>query len=461
MISQQLLVLMIALLVPIYLIISRREKVLLAWITLAVSIQIFDCRFFINMPAARLAGLMLIPSMIYVLPSFLRTGPGRCQISQFLYLVLLGIIFGFILPWPNNGFNRGFNQIASGRTIIYLIRTLADVSIAFFVARQVSINKNFDVIVKYFLLGTSLTAVAGIIELITQVDLYGLITGLEGYNRLPFRVRGLNYEPRALGLVMAYGLFMAIIIHSRNPTNRHWALIILQGIGLAISGSTAAYVAAVFGTVVLYISDRKTRRGLITLSIVGFLGYLAIRNSENLASIFSLIQARLSGNRFSYRPENVFETIAFSMEIFDGPAFLFLVDNPLYLTVGTGPGLVSLPATAYMPMGTVFTWLVDTGINCPPTMGILLELANAGILGLGLWIAIVLISWRSLRFLSRFENSRRYSWNVYESMFLVASAIYIVQVSPLSAIWPIFVGLGIGATYLSRKSKKPGWYPGL
>ena len=62
------------------------------------------------------------------------------------------------------------------------------------------------------------------------------------------------------------------------------------------------------------------------------------------------------------------ESAAFRMDVLDGPALLFLVDNPLFLIIGTGPGLVPLPATAYLPQGAYGEWMRETGITSSPVV---------------------------------------------------------------------------------------------
>ena len=77
---------------------------------------------------------------------------------------------------------RSFNQLPLGRTVIYLIRRTADISIAFFVAEQVIRTKRPDLVLKYVMIGTSIAAISGMAEILTGIDLYGAITGLRPLN---------------------------------------------------------------------------------------------------------------------------------------------------------------------------------------------------------------------------------------------------------------------------------------
>ena len=65
-----------------------------------VTINIFDTSLYVNLPAARIVGLMLIPKSVNLLPYLLRTRAGRSLAIHFLYLAYLGVIFGFLYKLP-------------------------------------------------------------------------------------------------------------------------------------------------------------------------------------------------------------------------------------------------------------------------------------------------------------------------------------------------------------------------
>jgi hypothetical protein len=112
--------------------------------------------------------------------------------------------------------------------------------------------------------------------------------------------------------------------------------------------------------------------------------------------------------------------------------------NPLYAITGTGPGLISLPASEHVPSGVYK--IVFPIIDSPPAHGILLELANTGIVGVTTWIFQV----ASIFFLGRRLRGRRglpFPPEAVTRIFLAAAALYSVQVSP-SPFWAVFLGLG-------------------
>ncbi len=450
---RQLALLLVTILVPVYLIVKHRDRQLLAWICFTVCIDIFDPKVLINLPAARFTGLLLLPQAVHFLPSFFRTRPGKALILQYSYLVFLGVVFGFIFPWSSGvGLIRTFNQIAQGRAVIYLVRAAADVSLVFFVAKQIIILKSPEVVLRYLLFGTSVAALAGIAEWLTRIDFYGLITGLRSL-QLEYRVRGFNYEPRGFGLIATYGIILSILLFAHQ---RSWKLIFMVSLNMfafILAGSTAALVAVGLGAITLFLFDRRVRRISPVFAIIGVLvfGLLLILNTGLLNTYLGNAQMRLTTDRIQVKPTNIIEELAFRMDIFDGPALLFLASNPIYFMIGTGPGLVPLPATAYVPQSSYYLWSSDTGINSPPSMGVMLELSNAGLIGLILCFTIYSASFRALNFLSKVNKPIGVMWLLGRNAFVCAVILYLVQASPLSAIFPIFIGYGVAAYYLAQK----------
>jgi hypothetical protein len=149
------------------------------------------------------------------------------------------------------------------------------------------------------------------------------------------------------------------------------------------------------------------------------------------------------------RAEGLGERIGFQLEIFDASAFLFWLENPLYCLTGAGPGLVSLPASYYVPPGAYsIIWNEDVGVNSLPTHGVLLEISNSGLAGLGLWLFQVGLSWKAMRVLGRSHaEGTAQDWRLGRGMFLLGAALYCVQVS-VSPVWSIFCGIGWGAALL-------------
>ncbi len=441
---RQIVLLVTALVVPGALIVMRRDRLLLAWICLTVCVDIFNAQLLVNLPAARLTGLLLLPQTVALLLPITRTRPGTALVLEYLYLVLLGLAFGFLVPWPSGGLSRAFNQVASGRAVIYLIRSAGDLGVAFFVARYVASRRRVGDVIRFVLVGTSVACYAALLELLTRLDLYDLITGLRPMS-LPLRMRGFNYEPRGLGLLAAHGLLLAVLWYSRRPSFKAAGLVLLHAVALALAASTSAAVAVAVGGVALFIVSRPTRLVLIGLGATAGLAVALLLETRSgyLDSYIENARVRLTVGRIDRRPETPIENLAFRMDIFDGPAVLFLASNPAFLVFGTGPGLVSLPATAYVPPSPDFAWASEEGINVAPTTGIVLELANAGLIGLTLWLTVVVSALRAFRRVVEDQDEQEPAWSIGRGAFAAAAAMYLAQASAVSAIWPVFVGTGL------------------
>jgi len=410
---------------------------------------------FVNLPAARAAGILLIPMALGFLPKILCTRPGKVLIMHYCYLIFLGVVFGFIIPWSDAGLLRKFNQIAPGRAIIFLIRSGADLSLAIFVARQVVKLKSPDKVVRYILVGTSVAALSGVLEFLTRVDLYGLFTGV-GSLSIEYRMRGFCFEPRGLGLITGQGMLLTLLLYSHK---RSWKLLALTGLhalAFFLAGSTSALVACFMGAAILLLFDRKVRSSMLVLATLGVMALtlMVTTKSQYLTTYVENVRLRLTVDRIERPPENEIENLAFRMDILDGSALLFLYYNPLYLFVGAGPGLVSLPATAYLPPSKYFAWVSETGINTPPTMGFMLELSNTGIIGLALWLIICLSIFRAFKYLSRQNSPEHIGWKIGRGAFAIVLGVYFMQISPLSALWSVFIGIGLAAYYLARVKSK-------
>jgi hypothetical protein len=249
-------------------------------------------------------------------------------------------------------------------------------------------------------------------------------------------------------------MILSLLIFSRQRSRKFLVLAVIHAVSVFLAGSTSAIVAMCCGIVALFLIEKKSRFLVLAIVAVGVVitGFYIAPSSVYFKVFMNNANRRLSAARIERPASNLIENIAFRMDIFDGPAVLFLADNPFYLFIGTGPGLIPLPATKYLPPSPDFAWVANTGINTPPTTGIILELSNTGLIGLVMWTMICIASLRALKIIGRqFEQKEKY-WEFGAGAFATAAAIYLAQNSPLSAIWPIFIGIGIGAAYLIRNN---------
>jgi hypothetical protein len=453
---RQIVLVLLAVGVTLWLLRPGRERWLLAWIGLTMFVQIFDTTILTNLPVGRLVGLLALPRVFAGIKTWSRLKPIRAWLVNFAYLLVLGAAFGVLWPWPDITLVRPFSLTAPGRVVVYSVRLLSDFSLALLVARQL-----YDADVLFWLgramvVGSTLTALAGLLYFVSGVDLYFPITGLAEQGLLIGRARGFSIEPRALGLACAYGTM--ILLLGRQKIARLWPLLLLINLlGLLITYSASSLVLLGMGIVTasLFFSNRERALvlGVAGLAIViTVLAYIYAPQQVDFA--ITTLQMRLDPDfkLSGIPPGNWAEEIAYRLDVFDASALLFLLDQPLYALLGTGPGLVTLPASYYVPPGLYSNiWTAETGINSLPFHGWLLEIANSGVLGLALWIMQVAACWSALRFLAarHTRRSQRAGWRFGYALFVVGVVSYMVQVSS-SPVWAIFLGIGWAATALAE-----------
>ncbi|MGE0131432.1 MAG: O-antigen ligase family protein [Blastocatellales bacterium] len=449
---RQVVLLAVALTVPVALLWTKRERLLLGWVCATMFVQIFDTAIITNLPAGRIVGLIYMPVAAAQARAWLKLRPVRVWTLNLVYLLILGLLFGWLWPWPDLTMARPFTLTAEGRSIIYSARLLSDISLAVFIANQLRQPGVIYYIGRAMVIGTTLTALAGLVYLATKLDLYYPLTGIGEQASLIARARGLSIEPRALGLGCAYGIM--ILLLGRKSLFSSWPLLLLINlIALLITYSASSFVLLFAGAVTAWLFFSNRERGMViatlALAVVitaGAVVYLPQRVQYAADTLQFRLDPdyKLSG----IPPGNFGQEIAYRLDVFDASALLFLLDQPLYALIGTGPGLVSLPASYYVPPGLYsFIWTAEIGINSLPFHGLLLEVSNGGLLGLMLWLVQVFSCWGALRYLhTRFgSSSAEAEWTFAYAIFIIGAVFYVVQVSS-SPVWSVFLGIGWVAT---------------
>jgi len=455
-----LILLVIAISVPLVLLITGRRQALVVWVGITLFVHIFDTAIITNLPAGRIVGLVYLPYAMLSIHIWSRSTPAKVWLINLVYLIMLGIVFGYIWPWPDITKQRPFTMTAPGRTIVYLIRLISDLSLIVFMARELQKPERINVLARAMVIGSSLTALAGIFYFITLIDPYFTVTGLRdlGGNQ---RARGLSFEPRGLGMACVYGLMILILTPGRLSFKRI-GLIVLNLLGFVASYSTSSLALLVAGLVASWILlSRRIRFNILALlGIFGILTSLApILVPRQFQVAVQSVQERIDPT-VKLRgavAENVGQAVAYRLDSFDASALLFLMANPEYAIIGTGPGMMLLPASEYVPPGIYsIMYPREKGLDGLPTHGLLLEVSNSGIVGLGLWIVQVISCYAALKMLSRnradLHLKQVQSWQLGKAIFLIGTVFYIVQVSMTSPIWSVILGIGWAATaVISRR----------
>jgi hypothetical protein len=454
-------ILAIGIAVPVVLLSLRRERELLGWVCLTVGVNVLDARVGLNLPAARTVGLLVLPYVAlgkFRIGSLLETTPFRLLALQIAYLLLMGIVYGVLFPWPDEGFIRGTFQTTQGRLIVYLSRCLADLGLVLFTARQVMNGLRPSELLRLLLLGITVAAVGGLLEYVTRVQLYQVLTGfpIEG---VASRVRGLNFEPRGLGLTMAHGVFFGLLARTVARERMPWWLLGVYAFVLALTASVSAVLAATAMLVAMAVFESRMRGPAVFAVIAAAVGTLAMLLWGGvLAGTWGLGLAQ----RFSVSAianalaESPFQALILVLDIFDLTALLALQAHPLAAIFGAGPGLITVPGSHFIPENDPrWLWVGShgEGITSLPSTGLLLEWANGGIPGLILWLALVATIVRALGRAAVPGRPDAQEWRLARGFILCAAAAYLAQASPIAASWPVVVGFGLGAVWVTRRGE--------
>lgn len=452
---RQLLLLAVAVVVPLVLLRRKQYQLLLGWVCLTLFVQIFDTVIITNLPAARIVGLMYLPTAVESLRHWSRLSSVRTVLLNLLYLTVLGLFFGFIWQWPDITHSRPFTLTAPGRTIIYLVRTVSDISLAAFIAWQVTLPGALRMAGRAIVIGSTLNALAGMLYFATGFDLCYQITG-QGESLVSMgRARGLAIEPRAMGLVCVYGLMVLLIARSR--LHKWWPVpLLLNLIGLLLTYSASSLVLFLVGLVTagLFFAGRIKLLVLATaLAAVVIIAATWLLAPGIFETGLQTVQLRVAPE---YKLSGIAsgtmgQEIAYRMDVFDASALLFLLDQPLYALFGTGPGLVSLPASEYVPPGLYsLIWTPETGINSLPSHGLLLEISNSGLPGLILWGWLIMVCLTALRQMRKLTHDTEHQgdWEFAWAFYLVGVVFHLVQVSH-TPVWSLTLGIGWAATILA------------
>jgi hypothetical protein len=227
-------------------------------------------------------------------------------------------------------------------------------------------------------------------------------------------------------------------------------------VALVLSASTSGLISATVGVGVLSLASARVRRALRWVVAAGGGAAVLLMTLPNSVMVTwqSLIAERVGTTVRFGAARSLLEEWAYRLEVFDAAAVLFLVAHPVYALIGAGPGLVSIPATPYLPISPYTREFALTGINSPPTMGIVLEVANGGLVALLLWTGFVVTAYKALDVMAGRGEASRSQWRIAKWCFVATAAIYLVAAGFLSSCWPIFAGLGFGASFAQRRPRE-------
>lgn len=382
-------------------IVEKNHKILFSLVILAVFTDVFTLELGSVVHLSNIVGFVMLPLIIrfYTKGRFAYITRKVTSIFKplwlnFFYLIVLGYIFGFLIPWENTGGYRTWSQQASGRTIVTLVRLFNEFCIALYIIWAILTEKvNIKFIVMVIGCVTFASFLVGIIE-------YGsgfpIIRSLiqETPKILSERFLGLCGEPKSFGRNAALAYIITLAYYLKVEKKKIFLFfIIINVITVILSLSASTFILFIMFNVYMLISSKKLHLLFLYVPLF-FVGYFVVSSNPMFEVTKNKMDKAIFGSdNISNYSDNTSGamSIVSRFDIFDHLAYVFLINNPQYIVTGTGPNLISLPASRYVGDYIQYSTYAEVGgIDSVPNVMFNNVLAASGIIGIILFVIFFL-----------------------------------------------------------------------
>jgi len=428
--------------ISIYAVIFNKKKLIIFLIGFTFTIDIFHIHLFgSTMQIHQFLGILLLPKSIhFAIQYFSKKHTVRLLILWLVMLIFLAIIYGYIFPWEDLTGIRMWSQTAQGRALMQIARYVSTLSMIFYLAKVLRDRNNLFWLLRGFYLGLIISVIFALIDTITKGQISYIL-----FNReiLVSRCVGLSGEPRALGRICALGMLVSFF-EIFNSRNMRLCVFSFGIIGFILAGSASALIAIMITMITILfknILNKKLNKTFIGFFILIIISIIVV--SLNLSIVSDSILPRI--NTIIEKEDRGFNepSLFASLEVFDRAAMRFLYANPQYTLFGTGPNLISIPASQYISLRA--SHIYGSRIDSVPHMGLIQIFSSYGFVGLFLWMVIIFSIYNTLR-----RRHNIFDRNLSELFFIISIFSMIV----MTDFFYIFLGLSLG--YLINKDIKKG-----
>jgi len=353
---------------------------------------------------------------------------------EYIILIFLGILFGFLFPWEHASNTRNWNQIASGRSIVSLVNTLAEILLIYF---TYFIFVSEKVLMKNFINALSILII--IVSLTSFIDIffnYPIYSSLFGRDAVTIsnagRLIGLSHEPRSLGRLITLGWLFLLVFRINGYKFSYYKISLPLGLAVILFiFSFSTYFIFLLGILIVLRNKllRINLKSIFGLGLIIFIFFQILSFNDEVSAVMlyklaSVTEGRIDLN--NYYPD---EPILFTtFEVFDRAALNFFYNNPEYLFFGTGPNLISIASQASS---------IEGPINGIPGYGLITLISRSGLVGLFLYFMVC----KKIYNLLKIENNK-----LLMDLFLVSIFTYIFVRTP----WLYFI-IGLVIAHMQLK----------
>lgn len=402
----------------------KNEKGLLVIIVISLLNDLFELSIISKIKIYHLVGLLYsVKVIVYWIKN-----SGKIKeilkplIIEYYYLIVLGVIFGFLLPWEGNYDHlRTWSQQAQGRTIVQLIRLFSEFCLLFLIfywidSKKITINYISNIISIVIILSVSIAIIDSLLD-------YKIRSSLFGDARIIHeRFIGLCGEPRYFGRICSFCLLYLIIVkHISISKYVNWG-ILFSSIGIILSLSASTYVFTIIWMLIFCYYKTLKFNPLYFVVLLIVLFFLKNSFNEQLSSTGKKMNIVLNvndGNKED-KIDNYEPDIFGRFEVFDRAALNFLYRNPEYIIIGVGPNLISIPSSPYKTRSIYEIY--GENLDSVPHSFIINLLARSGLIGIYLWILFFFKVIFKLKNKSRLKTS--FFISIYVSNMIVNVSIF-------------------------------------
>lgn len=356
---------------------------------------------------------------------------------EYLILIFLGILFGFLFPWEYESNTRSWNQLASGRSIVALINILAETLLIYF-TYTIFVSKK--VLMKNFI--NTLSILIIIVSITTFIDFflnYPIYSSLFGREAVTIsndgRLLGFSHEPRSLGRLITLGWLFLLVFKINGYRFIYEKTSLFLGLAVILFVfSFSTYFIFILG--ILVISRKQLLRFnfkyIFAIGILVFIFSLILSFNDDVNNIMLYKFVSVTEGRIDFLNNYPNEPFLFTtFEVFDRAALNFFYNNPHYLLFGTGPNLISIASQAINSAGP---------LNGVPGYGLISLISRSGFVGLFLFFMVC----RKIYKLIKIQNNK-----LLMDLFLVSIFTYIFVRTP----WLYFI-IGFVIAHIQLKLLK-------